>query len=335
MKILVIRLSSMGDVICATPLFSFLVAKYPSASITFVTEQTYSALFTDDPRLAEVIGVGRPPPAQSPVSSRSWDLVVDLQNSGRSRALLGRVRKRTSVGYFDKLHLQRFALLFLRLNGYDPRWNVVARAIRAAGGSVAPEMLPPPRLFFREASCGKATAQFHRQTGGIMRPSIALFPFSAWENKEWPERNFVNTGRYFLTKGWNVAILGGDEDAKRADRMKELIGARCVSLAGKLDLYETGCLLTGFALALGNDTGLSHLARASGVKTGVLYGPTTHHFGFYPYGQPPFKIFEHPLFCRPCHAHGGDICLRVNRPCLNRIDFHRVINGLEDLARMK
>ena len=106
-------------------------------------------------------------------------------------------------------------------------------------------------------------------------------------------------------------------------------------LAGELSLYECGCFLTHCSLALGNDTGLSHLARACGVKTGVLFGPTTRHFGFYPYGDPAFRIFEEPLVCRPCHAHGGNICLRMSRRCMRGISYKRVIRELDELSHQK
>ena len=114
---------------------------------------------------------------------------------------------------------------------------------------------------------------------------------------------------------------------------KERIGGTCAALAGELSLHDCGSLLTGFSLALGNDTGLSHLARATGVKTGVFFGPTTRHFGFYPYGDPPFKVFEEKLLCRPCHAHGGNRCIRLSRRCLHHIEPAAVIDGLEKLLR--
>jgi ADP-heptose:LPS heptosyltransferase len=329
MKICIIRLSSMGDVILATPLFSYLAQEYPSASITFVTGSDYAGLFADDPRLSAVIAIEKQSSAHPALAADEWDMVVDLQNSGRSRAIAASLRTQSRAKFFTKLHWKRFLLLFLRMNVYAPREHVAARYIRAAGG-VARDA-PALRLYFRESARVEALAEFNSQAGGIIRPSIALFPFSAWKNKEWPSGNFINVGRYFLTKGWNVAVMGGPADADRADWMRRLIGARCISLAGKLSLYQSGCLLAGFALALGNDTGMSHLARACGVKTGILYGPTSRHFGFYPFGEPPFKIFEERLICRPCHAHGGNVCARLSHRCMRKIDLRKVIQGLDEL----
>lgn len=323
----------MGDVVCVTPLFSFLKTKYPAASITFVTDKAYSGLFADDPRLLQVIGIDKGNTERVPlVSTGAWDLAVDVQNNARSRTMLRNTRGTAMVGSFDKLHFQRSVLLLSRMSLYAPDRNVVTRYIAAAGGAVALQDLEPPRLFFSEESKRRARAILSRKSDGTKRPLLALFPFSAWKNKEWPLESYARTGSHFLSKYWDVVIMGGPSDKVRAHQLRDRIGGRCVSLAGALSLHECGSFLTEFSLALGNDTGLSHLARACGVKTGVIFGPTTRHFGFYPYGEPAFKIFEEPLFCRPCHAHGGNRCIRISRPCMSRIGVERVVEGLEELA---
>jgi ADP-heptose:LPS heptosyltransferase len=260
--------------------------------------------------------------------------VVDLQNSGRSRGLLAQVRTKSPIGLFDKQHWQRFLLLVFRLNVYDPSLHVAARYLLAAGGDPRREEIPAPALFFREESCARVNAALAARLGAKKRRSLVLFPFSAWKNKEWPAERFETVGRHFLAAGWNVAIIGGPQDAVRSEELRGRIGGRCVSLSGALSLYECGCLMKGFDLALGGDTGLSHLARACGVKTGLLFGPTTRHFGFFPYGEPPFRVFEERLLCRPCHAHGGSVCVRFSRKraCMKNIPAARVIAGLEELA---
>jgi len=130
----------------------------------------------------------------------------------------------------------------------------------------------------------------------VVRPLIAILPFSAWKNKEWSRDSFCTVGRYFLAKGWDVAIFGGPEDRQTAIDMQMKIGQRCKALAGQLSLYECACILKQASLAVGNDTGLSHLARACEVKTGMIFGSTTFHFGFFPFGDPPFKVFQTEYF---------------------------------------
>jgi ADP-heptose:LPS heptosyltransferase len=332
MNILVIRLSSMGDVVLVTPLLTYLKERYPDAAVTLVTGADYAPLFADDPRLFQTIALPREAHTlPGALIAGTWDLVVDLQNSNRSRHLVSSLRSVGHAIFFDKLHWSRWALLLLRRDTYGSSPGIAARYIRAVSGASLPIPIPSPHLFFSIEARTRALALFKEHAGGIVRPSIALFPFSAWKNKEWPQYHFISVGRYYGARGWNVAIFGGPEDTARADGFKECIGSRCISLAGRLTLYECGALLSHFTLALGNDTGLSHLARAAGIKVGMLFGPTTRHFGFYPSGDPPFMVFEMPLCCRPCHAHGGNVCLRMSRRCMRSIGNKEVIAGLDAL----
>jgi len=329
MKILVIRFSSMGDVILTTPLFTYLKQQFPETEITLLTNTLYADLFQDDPRLTAIIPFSRDREQEilSECTSRSWDRIIDLQNNRRSRGIRKKYFPAAAGERFNKLHVKRWLLLLLRLNYFNSHSSVAQRYMRASG--ISPKTIkniPPVKLHF---NCDKAKEPilFHDKNSPVM----ALFPFSAWRNKQWSMASYKAVGRHFIRKGWRIALFGGPEDAANAETLKHELGERCYSFAGLLNLYDVGCYLTQCALALGNDTGLSHLARACGVQTGIIYGATTSHFGFFPYGDPLFQIFESKQFCRPCHAHGGNRCWRVSRPCLGTIKEDAVVKGLEEL----
>lgn len=331
-KILVIRFSSMGDVILTASLFSTLKNRFPDCAITFITDSQYVELFSDDPRLSSVIGISRGQKSfESALMEQRWDLVVDLQNNRRSKKLVNLLNNKGRVGIFRKPYLKRMLLLLARVGLYSEQDCVALRYNRAAGINLKITELESCRLFFKSPI--PQHVQSLIRSGEIVRPTIALIPFAAWKNKMWPREYTVNVGKFFIAKGWDVCILGGPSEREQGETLAEMIGPKCTSLAGKLTLYECGCFFKKCSLALGNDTGLSHLARACGVRTGVLFGPTTKHWGFYPFGEPPFKIFESDLFCRPCHAHGGNICF-FNQACLKRVSPEQVIKGLMELMRV-
>ncbi|HEX3019899.1 MAG TPA: glycosyltransferase family 9 protein [Chitinispirillaceae bacterium] len=330
-KIIIIRFSSMGDVILVSALFAAIKKMFPDCEIYLVTDPSYMEFFKDDWRLRNVYGISKKgSTVDNAIIETRWDLVVDLQKNRRSKALRQKIRYKKKLGVFRKHHLKRILKLFTRVNLYSAKDSVVMRYFSAAGIKIENSSLESGQLFFKESQFPEHITELI-YTGGIIRPLIALIPFAAWKNKEWFEERFVNVGQYFLVKGWDVCILGGPSEMERAAVMAQQIGQRCFSLAGKITLYECGCLLKKCSLALGNDTGLSHLARACGVRTGIIYGPTTRHWGFYPYGNPPFKIFESSWFCRPCHAHGGNNCF-FNKTCLKKISSDDVIKGLMDLV---
>ena len=322
----------MGDVILATSVFSYLKAEYPESTLWFVTQQKYAELFSTDTRLARVVAVekGGEREAARELCSIEWDRIIDLQNSPKSLFLRKGLVSKQPAAVFQKLHARRWALLLAGINLYKEGDHVIARYARAAGCTgKAGFSFPPARVILDKKKCEAAKQIAPSST--MVRPAIALFPFSAWRNKEWPAANYAFVGRYFSVKGWNVVIAGGPRDIVAAEALMRRIGGQCISTAGQLSLSETACLISNCRLALGNDTGLCHLARACGVKTGVIYGPTTAHFGFYPYGDPPYRVFEARQFCRPCHAHGGNICYAGSRPCLKKVRPETVIKGLEAL----
>jgi heptosyltransferase II len=326
----------MGDVIIATSLFSYLKHVDPDANIHFLTDANYAGLFKNDPRLEAVIGAEKKsgPSSLGPVFDVHWDMVIDLQNNRRSRRVRKKLGKTAKFGSFMKNHGKRLLLLWPRLNTYAPDDSVAKRYIKAAGFETDDSFNVPPLRIYVDADESKRIYESFLK-GTDIRPLIALMPFSAWKNKEWDKDAFCAVGRHFRDKGWDIAILGGPDDRQPALDLQNKIGPRCRALAGQLSLYQCACLLGHCSLALGNDTGLSHLARACGVKTGLIYGSTTSHFGFFPFGDPPFKIFQANIFCRPCHPHGGNFCFLHDRPCLKRIKPESVIGGLEELREAR
>ncbi len=336
MNILVIRFTSMGDVICVTSLFEYLHQKFPDSKVFFLTDAKYAELFKDDPRIFQVIGQEKNKESQAVLQliNVQWDNVVDLQNNRRSirvrkKLLQGRAFRGT-IGVFKKSYLQRQLLLFARLNFYDPFDTVPRRYIEAGTGlRIMPGEIPALKVVIAVKNCKTIYDSFF--SNGVIRPVIALIPFSSWKNKEWPRHYFLYVGRYFLSKGWHVVILGGPDDRIAAQELKKAIGPRCSALAGQISLYQSACVLKRCSLAFGNDTGLSHLARACGVKTGIVFGSTTFHFGFFPFASPSYRVFQTEIFCRPCHPHGGNFCFFGPRPCLKRIKPDMIIRGLEEL----
>jgi heptosyltransferase-2 len=330
MNILIIRFSSMGDVILAAPALAQTRERWPRARLVFLTSAVYAPLFSADPSLSQVVACDpyRLCEVYGILNRTQWDRVYDLQNSARSGKLVRALRSPGRVRRMHKRYMKRLLLLLFRCDTYHrEKDHVVRRYLDTVEESGEP--MPAPRITIdpqqlRSEVCAASDTMHDR-------PVLALIPFSTWKNKTWPASSFIEVGRHFIAKGWTIALFGGPQDRKNAEAMQHMLGTHCVVCAGQLQLHETAYALSCCRLALGNDTGLSHLARARGVPTAMVFGSTTAHWGFFPYGEPPYTIFERSLWCRPCHLHGGNVCLRVDRPCLRSITSESVIRGLEDM----
>ncbi len=308
----------MGDVILSTVLFEYISRKIPHTEITFITSPAWQPLFKYDSRLHKSFGIDlRSSSLPRELSAAKFDLILDLQNSARSRKFTEKKFAGVPVSRFDKLHLKRAALLYLRINRYDPALTVALRYIRIFDADASSENVPDTKIF--------TAASVKREK------TIALFPFAAWRNKKWSEENYANVGKHFAAKGWKVLIFGGQSEMSDGKCLANLIGIGAENTAGRMSISETATAIAGCSIALGNDTGLSHLSMALGIPTGFIFGATTSHLGFFPQGSVPHTVFEHQMPCRPCHPHGGNICL-IGRACLEGIKPEKVIEGLEQLA---
>ncbi|MBD3322663.1 MAG: hypothetical protein GF350_16295, partial [Chitinivibrionales bacterium] len=295
MNILVIRFSSLGDVILAAPVFSFLRDRYPDANITLLTRSRYCNLFIDDPRVNKVLCMDRGELPRQFLDGE-WDSIIDLQANSCSRKAVRRVGGEATVGRFQKNYFKRFMLLVFRINLYNPAEHVICRYARAAGYSEKTcGPLPSPVIERRNDSFERDQRLNSIRRSG--KPVLALMPFGAWKNKEWPVASYEQVGAQFISSGWQVVIMGGPGEKEKAAKLKSRLGPMSISFAGELPVESNIPVFKLCRLSLGNDSGLSHLARASGVKTGIIYGATSWHFGFSPCGEPAFRIFQKPLCC--------------------------------------
>jgi heptosyltransferase II len=330
-NILVVRLSAMGDVVLASSVLSYLRERFPDAATGLVTGAHLAALYESDPRVSHLYPYDKSDPTslRSSAGNVTWDRVVDLQNNRRSRRLVALLAPAAACGRLAKLHLRRWLLLLLRLDCYPRGASVVTRYLEAAGWQ--PGQCPPPPATIHVSARAEAEAASLLGPHAPGALTLGLAPFSAWKNKQWPVERFAATARHFMAKGWRVVVFGGAEEAQEGEMLAAELGAGAISLAAKTSPAGSAAGLRRCSLVLGNDTGVSHLARAMGVKTTVVYGSTTRHFGFYPEGEPVFRVLEASAVCRPCHPHGGSRCWRGGRPCLTRVTTAAAIEALEGL----
>ena len=335
MNIAIIRLSSMGDVILTSPLFARIMAQMPDCRITFFTSSRYCDLFKNDLDLSKVIAVDSNCDFEIPENSH-WDQIVDIQDNRRSRRVVEKLNPPGKIRRIDKARLKRWLLIRARIDLFGSDNHVVNRYIEAATGSrIDLAQIPPVKIYADtpiEAVPG--ISDLFSNNARV----VALLPFSAWKNKQWPIEYYAKVGRHLIATGKKVILLGGPEDKKASTHLKEKIGGDCIDTAGTLTLVQCAAVLRRCVGALGNDSGLSHLARGCGVPTGFIYGSTARQLGFFPLGiptdTPQFRVFETSCFCRPCHAHGGNVCFRIFRPCLQGIEPKKVISALDAMVEL-
>jgi heptosyltransferase-2 len=319
-RILIIRLGAIGDILLTTPVIRILKTRYPECRIDFLTKEAYIPLLKSHPGLNRVLafqtggGLRELLNVLRTVRRERYDAVADLQNNFRSRIMevFSGAHQRS---VFHPGRVKRFLLVHFRRNLYrtiQPVPLKYLRSVRALGieddGGGLDFFIKPAA---RESLNGRIGAMGLR----IKEPILALAPGAGRATKRWPADRFAGVGLHFLRKGYQIVVLGGQDDADSCKSVLDRMDGSAVSFCGTLMLSETAAFLERIALLVTNDTGVMHMASALKVKTVAIFGPTTRHFGFFPF-RSSSTVVEANLGCRPCSYHGTERCPERHFKCM-------------------
>lgn len=267
--ILFITATRIGDAVLSSGLIRRIADEIPNARFTIVAGPAAAPLFVDTPNLDEVIvfektkNHGHWFDLWRRVRGRRWGLVVDLRGSAISGFLK---RQRRAV--------------YRRTPG--PPVHKVIEAAR-----VLKLEADPPAPFLYTSAATEALADELTAGAG---PILALAPSANWVGKTWPLERFAQVAIQLLgaggpMEGGRLMVLGGPEDAHVVQALRHVVlKDRFISLIGKADLLTSFACLKRARLFVGNDSGLMHLAAASGAPTLGLFGPSDERH-YAPWGR--------------------------------------------------
>jgi ADP-heptose:LPS heptosyltransferase len=253
MRILFVTANRLGDAVLSTGLLDHLIRTYPAARITVACGPVAEGVFQRMPNLERIVVIAKQPfgrhwlPLWEMAVMRWWDLVVDIRGSALSWLIPTRRRAvmRPSTGHKT---VQLAQLLGLHEAPLPVVWFSPEDDARASS------LLPPGR------------------------PVIVLAPTANWAPKVWPAERFVTLFRRLADTyipGAVPAVIAGPGETEAA-MAKPVLQAlpNAIDLIGRLSLPEIAAFLARSSLFVGNDSGLMHLAAASGAPTLGLFGPT-------------------------------------------------------------
>jgi heptosyltransferase-2 len=339
-KTLVIRFSSIGDIILSTPLLRVLRATFPKSQIDYLTRSDYAELVQHNPNINVVHrydvreGFDGLRKLKQQLRAEQYDTVVDIHGSLRSRFLragLGAER----VFTIDKRKHERFMLVRLKKNLYKEivsvadRYIEPLRAVGVVSDQRGPELHIPDKVLWgvaRKLSTLRLN-QYERTLG--------LCPTSRHFTKRWPEDRFAAVGARFAREyDGKVFIFGGPDDVPLTSALAAQINAqtgtgRATDFSGELSLLETAAAMEYCDVIVSNDSGLMHMATAMGKKLVAIFGSTVREFGFFPYGKESIVVEREGLACRPCSHIGRPSCPEEHFRCMRDIDVNRVYQEVQ------
>lgn len=332
-NILLIRLSSLGDLILSTAALAPL--QEAGFSISLVTKAEFLPVLQGHPHIKEIFAMDKSLGETKNkenlfkwLAAREFAFALDLQNSWRTWSWRGQLRKLAPIYVLPKARWREWLILFLRMG----RWVGLGRGGRAKRfreftqralqkeGFTINSHSPLTSLYVSEAE--KLAVSKLLPKGDF----LVLLPAGAWKSKEWPY--FSDLARA-AARQVPVVVLGGAKDSiceSVAEAAREL-HPESLSLHGRTSLRESLAVIAQARWVVGNDTGMVHAAEALGKATAMIEGPTHPYLGFSLYKKESLVLGK-SLLCRPC-SKSGRICWRGGtRACLNGLGVSEVAESL-------
>ena len=329
--VLLVRFSSIGDILLTTPLIRALARRHPDAKLVYVTKRAMAPLLADHPGLAAVVALEPNEPLPHlvrRVRALAPTHGLDLHGNLRSAALRLLVRCRWSG--FHKQKLARAVLISTKVDCYGPRAPVPVTE-RYFGAARPLDVRPdggPPEFFLGRGAEDRIARWLTDKSLGTARIA-ALAPGAAHGTKRWPMASWIALAQRLRAAGFGPVVVGGPDD--RGLALQLAAGGAAESAAGEFSLQETGALLARARVLVSGDTGVMHMATGVGTPVVALFGPTVEQFGFFPYRARSI-VLQRPLACRPCSATGTAACPLGHHRCLGELAPADVADAVERLV---
>lgn len=313
-RILVIKLSSLGDLFHALPTVRNLKQEL-NATIDWVTQEPYVDLVKCFPDVNRVIAFPRRDFLMHSVAfirdlrREKYELVLDLQGLLKS-AMVARVARGG----------KRIGPSFAR-EGSRILYTAVAGP-KNKNRHAVDEVLDVVRYLGFKVSTPEFPVVFPKTQRPEPSPRIAFIPCSRWLTKNWPAERFVEVGRALQERaGATIFLAGSPKDQPTCGVIEKQLGGCVINVCGKTSLIELGGLLQEVDLVITVDSGPMHMAAAVGRPVLAVFSATDpKRTG--PYGERHRVVALEGLECRPCFS---DRCARHDFACLRDLPAERVI----------
>jgi len=338
-KILILRFSSLGDIVMATSLPRVLRAKFPNAQIDMAVRLDYKDLIEWNSNLTNKIYLDKKEGFKGlfklikQIRSEHYDLIIDAHRSIRSIIIDFFVPSKKI--YFNKRTFKRLMLIYFKINLFkkvDFQAHEYVKPLKKYGIEYdykGTQTFIPQEVQKKVLNIFKTS--FTDYDKNLL---IGIIPSAQWPGKRWPAKKFEELVRLICKHlKTNIVIIGGKNDSFCEDIQKAGLNNNTISMAGKLSIIESAAALSECDIVIANDTGMMHVAESVGTDVIGIMGPTRVEFACYPC-RPKSLVVELKMWCRPCSKNGAGVCIKFGkRPCLNHIYPKDVYNKLCDYLK--
>jgi len=338
-RVLAIRFSSLGDVLLAAHVPSFLRLADPERRVLFVTKERFAAALRGHPdidRFYMLEDGSADPAAPAPLGVRGGlgDLMAHLKREGIAEV----------IDLHQNWRSSRVVGALPRAKRSLPAKHAIRRRLMVHARWLGPQAIPPilqtyrqligisadvpVRPWLRAALTDSEMARARERAG--QHDFLLLGVGARWETKRWPARHFVALGAAAGRLGLRARYAVAPADHALEDELRSLLSGDPRGEIASLGLRDAAALASFSRAIVSNDSAMLHLGQALGIPTVGVFGSTVPGFGFAP-GGPRDAVAEIPLPCRPCDVHGKRRCPLRHHACMERLMPDQVLDAVAAL----
>ena len=342
-KVLVVRLSAIGDVAMTIPVIYSVAAANPQDSFTVLTQTFLMPLFINRPANVNVMGVNTKTTEKSffgffryvlMLRMYKFDMVLDLHSVIRSRIVNFIFRlKWKKVFVVDKMRNERKRITALPPKEIFPLRPVIERyadVFRAVGFKF-------DNTFVSLYADSVVTENVIDMIAGEKKDRrwIGVAPFARHKGKIYPIERMEKVVEYLSKQdSITVFLFGGRGDEEKILKQWEDKYKNTISVVGRYSLDKELPLMSNLDVLVSMDSANMHFASLVGTKVISIWGATHPYAGFFGYKQSEDLAIQVDLPCRPCSIYGNKPCHRGDWACMNEISAERIIDKIEEVLQL-
>ncbi len=341
MKFLIIRFSSIGDIVLTTPVVRCLKKQIATAELHYLTKESFKNILAPNPFIDKLHLLKDDLDAViDELRKEDFDYVIDLHHNLRTWKVKSALKKKSFS--FNKLNIEKWLLTAFKINKL-PSAHIVDRYLDTLKSFGVKNDGAGLDYFIPENEAVKENDIPASHHAGY----IGIVIGAAYSTKRFPLHKLKEL---CASVEHPIILLGGLEDREDGEKIASVDGIKIYNACGKFSLNESADLVRRAKLVVTNDTGLMHIASAFRRPIISLWGNTVPEFGMYPYygdnfiratmlnrggDNQPYDIVEiKNLSCRPCSKIGYEKCPKGHFKCMELINVTELENKVHDLVKL-
>ncbi len=323
MKILIIRFSSLGDIILTQPIIAELKEHFPGAEIDYLTKDIFAPLVENYFFINSVLTDYKSLSSLWNIRKNKYDLIIDLHNKLNSWIAKRIIQGKKCITYNKKRKLRQKIVAHKTnqtINSTVDLYNSIFTKMKL-------------NFSFRQPLLRVPLSSKNL----LIRPEkykVMIFPGATHNTKRIPCHKLISFINNYDHNDTVFYLMGSPNEKNITSRIKENSNKACIDLAGKFDLVDLVIAISQADIIITNDSGPMHIAAALEKPQIAFFGSTNTSLGFRPLNSKA-KIITYPVECSPCSLHGEKECPLKHFSCLQNISIETLYANYIDLLQLK